>query len=521
MKTHIEQRWKNWIHNNLSAGCSKEDIRKILLDEGFSPDIIEHELNPGSHMTDLLLKKESSVTQATTNKSPFNQQWQDWIQSNLDAGCAKDGIFKILLDEGFDYQAIKRHMAYEPAISAVLLRNPLKTAEQQKPLYYDKVNTNLLYLPNAIAFGSENTELYSVENFLTEHQCDQLIEIIKDVSTSQLTIKDNSFGRMIDKQICDYIGIDASYADAIQAEYLEVGQQSKEYRSHFDAGRMDIQSSLGCQSTYTVVIYLNDVEQGGETVFPKLGASFKPQRGSAVIWNNLNPDGSINNQISHHITPLLSGQSFFIKKCFKSTSTKVPAPSMRTKEANEYIPVYSKTGFIKQRFSAEIFKQITAFYHSNRKQDKEEFVAGEFIYNTEKKGNSSSLIELPEPLKKLIHDNMKPLMEDWCGQPLEPGFVYGIRIYKDKTVLKSHRDRIETHIIGAIINVDQEVNQDWPLVIEDNYYREHHVLLKPGEMLFYESARLKHGRPIPLNGQSFTNIFCHLKPVDYVPKKLG
>ena len=67
--------------------------------------------------------------------------------------------------------------------------------------------------------------------------------------------------------------------------------------------------------------------------------------------------------------------------------------------------------------------------------------------------------------------------------------------------LKMHRDRPHTHIISVIINVDQEVNQPWPLVLEDNFYRQHHVLLKPGDMLFYEGARLIHGQTNPAGWQ--------------------
>jgi prolyl 4-hydroxylase len=80
--------------------------------------------------------------------------------------------------------------------------------------------------------------------------------------------------------------------------------------------------------------------------------------------------------------------------------------------------------------------------------------------------------------------------------------------------LISHRDKLKTHIISAIINVDQVVDEDWPLIIEDNYYRKHHVFLNPGEVIFYESARLDHGRPLPLKGNKFANIFCHFMPVN-------
>jgi prolyl 4-hydroxylase len=111
-------------------------------------------------------------------------------------------------------------------------------------------------------------------------------------------------------------------------------------------------------------------------------------------------------------------------------------------------------------------------------------------------------------------------MEKWCGKSLMPTFVYGIRVYKRGSILKSHQDRLETHIISAIINVDQQVDKDWPLSIDDNYYRNHEVILKPGEIIFYEGGRLSHGRPTSLDGDSFANIFCHFKPVDYVPKNV-
>ena len=107
--------------------------------------------------------------------------------------------------------------------------------------------------------------------------------------------------------------------------------------------------------------------------------------------------------------------------------------------------------------------------------------------------------------------DLQPLLEDWSNTRLDPTFVYGIRIYGRDAILKEHRDREQTHIVSAIINVDQKVATDWPLIIEDHHYRKHEIILNPGEVLFYESARLKHGRPIPLKGREYANIFCHFK----------
>ena len=38
------------------------------------------------------------------------------------------------------------------------------------------------------------------------------------------------------------------------------------------------------------------------------------------------------------------------------------------------------------------------------------------------------------------------------------------------------------------------------------------VTLKPGEMVMYEGAVVPHGRPYPLNGDFYENLFVHYRP---------
>ena len=40
------------------------------------------------------------------------------------------------------------------------------------------------------------------------------------------------------------------------------------------------------------------------------------------------------------------------------------------------------------------------------------------------------------------------------------------------------------------------------------------IILKPGEMLLYESATVPHGRQFPLDGDYFENLFIHFSPLD-------
>ena len=64
------------------------------------------------------------------------------------------------------------------------------------------------------------------------------------------------------------------------------------------------------------------------------------------------------------------------------------------------------------------------------------------------------------------------------------------------------------------MNIDQDVDEDWPLEVYDHEGKVHQVIIKPGEMVFYESATVIHGRPTPFNGKYFANIFCHFRPID-------
>lgn len=67
--------------------------------------------------------------------------------------------------------------------------------------------------------------------------------------------------------------------------------------------------------------------------------------------------------------------------------------------------------------------------------------------------------------------------------------------YTNGSVLRMHVDTVNTHVVSAIINVDQDVEKDWPLLILDHNDAEHNLVMKPGDMVLYESAKLLHGRP--------------------------
>lgn len=124
---------------------------------------------------------------------------------------------------------------------------------------------------------------------------------------------------------------------------------------------------------------------------------------------------------------------------------------------------------------------------------------------------SSEVVELSAALKAELHRYFLPLCEQWIGgqYQLIPTFVYGIRTYRHGAWLKEHRDRQATHHVSAIVQIDQQVDEDWPLYMENAHGQWDEVILKPGDYALYESARMEHGRMSPLRGHAFRNCFIH------------
>ena len=69
-------------------------------------------------------------------------------------------------------------------------------------------------------------------------------------------------------------------------------------------------------------------------------------------------------------------------------------------------------------------------------------------------------MDLDQFTKQKIFKSVNPLAEKWADIRLIPTSVYGIRRYRNMTNLLSHVDQSGTDIIGGIINVDQEVEED-------------------------------------------------------------
>mmetsp|Transcript_42085 Transcript_42085/g.127666 ORF Transcript_42085/g.127666 Transcript_42085/m.127666 type:complete len:305 (+) Transcript_42085:795-1709(+) len=122
--------------------------------------------------------------------------------------------------------------------------------------------------------------------------------------------------------------------------------------------------------------------------------------------------------------------------------------------------------------------------------------------------------ELPgggEELQYAVWDSVVDTIQEWTGQKLQPSSLYGIRVYKEGAILAPHVDRLPL-VSSAIINVAQDVDEDWPIEVIAHDGKAHNITMKPGDLVLYESHSVIHGRPFPLKGRYYANVFIHFVP---------
>ncbi|MCB9568420.1 MAG: 2OG-Fe(II) oxygenase [Myxococcales bacterium] len=93
------------------------------------------------------------------------------------------------------------------------------------------------------------------------------------------------------RALAELVGLPLVNAESMQVITYEVGQ---EYRPHFDAYDLSTPRGQRCcarggQRLATLLAYLSDVDEGGETTFPRLGVAVPPKRGRALVFHNCSP----------------------------------------------------------------------------------------------------------------------------------------------------------------------------------------------------------------------------------------
>ncbi|KAH7365546.1 hypothetical protein KP509_18G034000 [Ceratopteris richardii] len=189
-------------------------------------------------------------------------------------------------------------------------------------------------------------------NFLSKEECEYLISLGKphmvksavidsitgESKNSRVRTSSGAFLRRgqdriirdIEKRISDFLFIPEEHGEGMQILHYEAGQK---YEPHYDYFLDKVSVKNGGQRLATMLMYLSDVEEGGETVFPsanmstsliakqndlsecgQTGLAVKPKRGDALAFWSMKPDASLDPTSLHGGCPVIKGNKWSATK---------------------------------------------------------------------------------------------------------------------------------------------------------------------------------------------------------------
>lgn len=287
-------------------------------------------------------------------KQHLTVEWTNWIKQNLANGCSIDSMARSMVEKGyppeFSYQSILdiKNLGVAPLGPVIGTTAGTNRYTYEKP----RVTMDVNYIDTHdkrvyIGMRIEKPVIMTFNNLLSHEEADKLIELsrnklteshVVDPDTGHHTkIKDrtsegtffgfneNEFITNIEQRITEIVNCPAINGEGLQILHYKPGG---EYKAHFDYFPYDQTGSKqhlakSGQRVSTLILYLSDVEQGGETAFPELGVTVLPIKGSAVYFEYCNSKGEIDPQTLHAGMPVIKGEKWIATKWMRQRPYQV------------------------------------------------------------------------------------------------------------------------------------------------------------------------------------------------------
>jgi len=309
-------------------------------------------------------------------------EWMSWIQENLKRNCPPHLILETMLKAQFDQhesiEAIKsqqrilrsRQAAIEKGILPSLPRKPdefkkskslfekvdLKRKFGSRPQSENLHNkeesgltsNSLIFEGRKIPliFELKEPRIRIYDSFLLPSECEELVYRSKtrlsasravdpvtgqslrfSARTSEGTYFPRFESGLIDsiERRCAWLsGYHPVHGESLQVIKYPLGTEYQPHYDFFDPRFPGNAQQLmdGGQRIATVLMYLNDVEEGGDTFFPDIGVSINPRKGQAVIFYNVDSLNQLDPRTRHASRPVIAGEKWIATKWIRQLPRK-------------------------------------------------------------------------------------------------------------------------------------------------------------------------------------------------------
>jgi hypothetical protein len=238
-----------------------------------------------------------------------------------------------------DYLQRAAELGYVPAQAQLRLLSGYKHGVDWKKLRRAIDIKALRKFPKPVVL-SEDPQIHAVPGLLSPEICDALIAqgrprlapatIYNELtggktldqnrrhSAAEFQITDMDMVMMaVTERLCALAGLPLFHAESLQVLHYEVGET---FRPHVDfwepqfEGHARTLAQYG-QRVFTVLVYLNDDLEGGETDFPRLGIRYRgAKKGDGLIFRNVDAEGQGDYRTLHAGLPPTRGEKWLLSQ---------------------------------------------------------------------------------------------------------------------------------------------------------------------------------------------------------------
>jgi prolyl 4-hydroxylase len=277
---------------------------------------------------------------------------RNWITDNLRRGNSPTALIETLVGQKFEPRIARGLVDAFVSARAAGAPPPEHTVKLDMTAPEYQYETPRIAPGNAIRAADaevrvlqrlERPVIVMLEGVLSAAECSDLIELarprlrrstVADPGTGTNTVADyrNSEGMFfrlgetalierLDQRLSALMNGPVENGEGLQV--LRYGAGGDTFAPHFDflipsnATNSDSIARSG-QRLSTLIVYLNDVPQGGETVFPAVGLSVTPRRGNAVYFEYTNSHMQVDQKSLHAGAPVTQGEKWVVTKWMRA-----------------------------------------------------------------------------------------------------------------------------------------------------------------------------------------------------------
>jgi prolyl 4-hydroxylase len=277
----------------------------------------------------------------------FSAELGKWLVQNLNEGRTPSSLVQTMIAERMEPRVADAIMdAFTTArtagravpVDSVVIHDETTEYVYGAPIVAARSRIETRDGPVRVLARAERPVLAVLAGVIAPSECEELIELARprltpstvvDPETGRDVVTDyrNSFGmffrpgeteliRRLDARAAEIMNLPVENGEGFQVLRYPVGGSAA---PHFDflvpssaANRASLERSG--QRVSSLVIYLNDVASGGETVFPEALWSVFPERGNAVYFEYANRQGQVDHRSLHGSNPVRQGEKWVLTK---------------------------------------------------------------------------------------------------------------------------------------------------------------------------------------------------------------